>query len=212
MQESEVAASLDHKDTREKEISQMPEKSAWVGLSTIQAFPSYQDQAAAAAAGAPGAKNYLAAKDRKPWFDPTPESTGATPENPKGFKDHFEMGGVQFVRYLFAFKGKRAADESGGVENLVMTLTEAATVNIAPTGPGMTNVPGTGKDVPTPFKQNLLPTQKLLRQTPLSGFDIRNLDVILPTEQAAADAQSTTAAVARIEAKIDRIMVALKVA
>lgn len=184
----------------------MAAKPAWESLDSIQAFVSYQDQNAASAAGAPGAKEYVSTRDRKAWFDPKPGDKGATPENPQGFKDHFEMGGVKYVRYLHAFKGQIAPDQSGIVENLVMTLDEAGKVNIMPSGPGMTNVPTTGKDVPTPFRQGLSPTQKLLRKTPMEDFDIRNMDVILPAEQAAQDAQSIFAGVVRIEAKVDKLL------
>lgn len=183
----------------------MPEtKPAWESLEKLQAFPTFQNQDAASLAQAPGARNYLPTQDERNWYDPNPGEAGP-------FRVQFEVGGAPWVMYRFAFTGKMDAAENGIVSSIAMPITQAARVNIKPSGAGMTNVPGTGKVVPVPLNRDLLPTERIRRQTPFSPFEIRNLDVSPPSEQAAADAQQTAAATVRIEAKVDKILAKLQI-
>jgi len=188
----------------------MPEfiKKAWQDLKDLLAFVSFATQEDAIAAGVPAveAKAYVANEDEKNWRDPDANKPGPG-------KRHFNVKGVPWVMYLNGtFTGKLVdAEQNGIVEDLAMPVAEALKLNILPKGTGMTNVPATGRVVPVPLSAPLAPTQKIRREMPLGPWKIRNLDVILSTEQASQDAQSTAAAVVRIEAKVDRMLAELHI-
>lgn len=181
----------------------MPEtiKKAWQDLKDLLAFVTFATQEEAAAAGNPVAKNYVANEDEKNWRDPDADKPGPG-------KRLFTSKGVPWVLYLNGtFSGAQVdADQNGIVEDLAMPVSEALKLNIPPKGTGQTNVPITGRVVPVPFSAPLAPTQKIRRETPMGPWKIRNYDVPLPSEQAAQDAQSSAAGVARIEAKVDKIL------
>jgi hypothetical protein len=180
----------------------METKPAWESLEKLQAFPTYQDQAAAAAANAPGAKEYVANQDERHWYDPDP---GA----PSPFKTHFEVGAVPWVMYRFAFTGKMDADENGIVSSIAMPIAQAGKVNIMPSGLGMTNLPSTGRTVPVPMSRDLAATEKIRRQTPFSAAMIRNVDVMLPGEAAAQTVELMAVALAQANQKLDKVLAKL---
>ncbi len=177
----------------------METKPAWESLEKLQAFPTYQDQASAAAANAPGAKEYVANHDERHWYDPDPGAVSL-------FKVQFEVGGQPWVMYRFAFTGKMDAGENGIVSSIAMPLAQAGRVNIMPSGNGMTNVPSTGRVVPVPLTRDLSGTEKIRRQTPFSAFMIRNMDVMLPSEVAAQTVDMIGQAVEQANAKLDKLL------
>ena len=188
----------------------MPEtKPAWEPLEGHQVVRTFATQEEAATAGVPGAKNYVAAEDQKLWADPKagePDPEPAPGETPKPkTKQHFEVAGVPWVLYFFCFKGKCDPNQDGVLETLALPVAQALKLNIKPTTVGG-SAPGTGNTVPVPLTGPLSATQKIRRPAPLGGFQIRNLDVPLPTEQAAQESSATAAAVARIEAKVDKLL------
>jgi hypothetical protein len=182
----------------------MPEtKPAWEPIEDYLTFVTYPNQETAAAAAAPGARNYVATEDQKDWYD---RNAG----QPSPGKRLFTSRGVPWVLYLYgAFTGKLDNDGNGIVEDLAMTVDEAAKVNIIPKGPNMTNIPQTGNTVPVPFISPLSPTQKIRREMPMGGFKIRNIDVLLPGEQAQQNLENT---LAEILANQRKIMTALGIA
>jgi len=187
------------------------QKLAWEGLEKLQAFPTFATQDAAAAAGAPGAKDYVSTQDERNHFDPNPAE-------PADYKIHFYVGSVLWVMYRFVFGGKLDPDQNGILVSLAMPAEQAGKVNIKPSGTGMTNVPGTGKVMPVPLKRDLLPTEKIRRQTAFSNFQIRNLDVALPSEVAASTVDSMAKTVqdlltglAEVQLKLGKIMAKLGV-
>jgi hypothetical protein len=153
-------------------------KPAWEPIETYQAFPTYATQEAALAAGIPGAKTYTATDDEKNWIDPKANEPGPG-------KRIATYKGAPWVLYLDGtFSGKLIdADQNGIVEDLAMPVAEALKLNIKPSGPGMTNVPGTGNVVPVPLNGALAPTQKIRRETPMGAWKVRNFDVLLPAEE-----------------------------
>lgn len=186
----------------------METKPAWESLEEHQVATTFQTQDKAAAAGAPGAKTYVATEDEKLWFDPKagepdPEPTPGETPKPKT-KQHFDIAGVPWVMYLFCFKGKADANQDGVLENLALPVSQALKLNIKPTTVGG-SAPGTGKIVPVPLNGPLTATQKIRRPTHTAGFQIRNIDVQTEPEQVADQAQATAAAVVRIETKLNAI-------
>ena len=194
----------------------MPEtKPAWEPLEGHQVVRTFATQEEAATAGVPGAKNYVAAEDQKLWFDPKagePDPEPAPGKTPKPkTKEHFEVGGVPWVLYLFCFKDKRDANEDGVLESLALPVSQALKLNIKPTVVGG-SAPGTGNTVPVPLSGPLEPTQKIRRRSSFAGFEIRNVDVPTETEKVADQTKDTAEAVVRIEAKVDRILAHFKIA
>jgi hypothetical protein len=163
-----------------------------------QEFTTFATQDDAAKVNAPGAKTYVAAEDSKGWFDPNPE------DGTEG-KFNFTMGDKLMVFYPRVFLGKMTDQGVGITVSLVIAAEFAKRVNIPPTGPLMTNVPGTGKVTPVPLKA-LAATQVLLRPNPFSPFQVRNTDVPLAEEAAQQGAADTLATLKRVETKVDKIM------
>jgi hypothetical protein len=96
----------------------------------------------------------------------------------------FEFDDVPMVTFQRVFFGKAGTDGRGVLESLTMTVEEANTFNIAPTGPGSTNVPGADRPPrPVPVKQ-LSSVQALVRRDGHPLFEVRNLDVASPMEAA----------------------------
>lgn len=178
----------------------MVDKTAWESLEGHQAFTTYATQADAAAASAPGAKDYVATQDEKGWHDPKADTT-------EDGRRQIKVGGVPHVMYPAVFTGVADAAGIGIVEELVIPVAQAKKVNIKPTGTGMTNVPGTGNTVKVPLKPMTV-FQKIQRRSGVSNFWIRNTDVA-EESNTAVDLSPTLAALAALDAKVDKILAKL---
>lgn len=182
----------------------MPEtKPAWENLEKLQAFPTFQDQDAAAATLAPGARGYIPTDDEKNWYDPNPAKK-------EYGKVHFTVGTEPWVMYPYVFNKRLDANQDGLLDNVAMPVDVAGKVNIKPSGLGQTNVPGTGHTVPVPFSRDLLPTEKIRRQTPMGDFDIRNIDVQLASEIAAETVDSISDEVVAIGTMVTALAQAME--
>jgi len=182
----------------------MSDKAPWESLEGYQEFMTFATQDDAAKVNAPGAKDYVSTKDAKNWFDPNPEDG-------QGGKFTFDIGDTPHVLYPRAFFGKLNPDQTGILSSLVIPVNDAKRVNIILTGTGMTNVPATGKSTPVPLKA-LGANQVILRQTPFSPFMVRNTDVPLAGEQQQQGNDAVVAALASIEAKVNKILVKFGIA
>ncbi len=176
----------------------MENKPAWQSLEDQQAFTTYATQADAVAASATGAKDYNPAQDEKGWLDPKADTT-------EDGRRQIKVGGVPHVMYPAVFTGVADAAGDGIVEELVIPVAQAKKTNIKPTGPGMTNVPGTGNVVKVPLKP-LTVFQKIRRRSGVSNFWIRNTDVA-EESNTAVDLSPTLAALASMSTKVDKILV-----
>jgi hypothetical protein len=192
----------------------METKPAWESLEGHQVARTFATQEDAAAAGAPGAKTYVATEDQKLWFDPKagePDPEPGPGESPKPkTKMHFQIGGLPWVVYHYCFRDKADANQEGVLENLALPVPQAIKLNIKPTTVGG-SAPGTGNTVPVPLNGPLSPTQKIRRPSHMAGWEIRNIDVQTEPEQVADQAQATAAAVVRIEGTVNKIATKLGV-
>ena len=176
----------------------------WESLASYQEFPTFATQDDAAKVNAPGAKDYVATQDGKGWFDPDPTDN-------KDGKFNFDMGGTQMVFYPRVHTGAMNADGSGKLTSLVVSVAQAARVNIVPTGPGTTNWPSTGKNLPVPLMP-LGPNQTLLKSSPFGPFMVRNTDVPLPADASQVGQDAVLSAVNGVRVQVDKILAKLGIA
>jgi hypothetical protein len=147
---------------------------AFEPLSMYYLAPDYATRAAAEAATGKTLPVFTAKSRPKGWQILEPEKVEGV--------QLFDFDGVPMVMFPRAFFGKQAADGSGVLESLVMSVEEAKTFNLPPTGIGQTNVPGADKlGRPVPLKA-LSDRQKIMRKDFATGWQVRNLDVMLPGE------------------------------
>jgi len=140
-------------------------KTPYEPLAVLSQYPSYATCAELEHATAQTCPTWNPARQPKSWFDAAAKPMFTGP------------GGVQYTMYERIFLGKFGADGKGVIEQLILPVTEARTVNIAPKGPGMTNVPGADQpEVPTPLKV-LGPNQAIMQYGPVAVAMVRNLDV-----------------------------------
>jgi hypothetical protein len=167
---------------------------AFEPLSEYYLVPDYATRAAAEAATGKTLPVFTAKSRPKGWQILEPEKVEGV--------QLFDFDGVPMVMFPRAFFGKQAADGSGVLESLVMSVEEAKTFNLAPTATGSTNIPGADKPGrPVPLKA-LSDRQKIMRRNPLSGWEVRNLDVLLPGELDTGFSQADRADLQAIKAAV----------
>ncbi len=150
-------------------------KTPYEPLSVLTLYPSYDTCAAFEQASGLTCPAWNPARQPKSWYDPAAKPMFTGPS------------GVQYTMYERIFLGQFTSDGKGVIQQLILPVTEAQTVNIAPKGIGMTNVPGADQpEVPTPLKP-LGPNQAIMQYGPVGVPMVRNLDV--PVVQ--PDAQQT---------------------
>jgi hypothetical protein len=112
-------------------------------ISTLYLFPVYDTRESYAAATGQPPPDWNPLRQPKGWFDPK------APQSPS-------RRVVYDRAMVLNDKGSPLWDDRGNLilDALVLDKIEAATVNIAPKGPGMTNVPGADvAEVPAPMRE-----------------------------------------------------------
>jgi len=140
-------------------------KAAYEPISKAYLFPVYATAEDAERATGKTLEPFSADLRPKRWIDPNPVDSGleGSDGNPTAEYRGLEEASVA----TGTIKTKRFS----------VPLAEASMFNIPRSGPGMTNVPGADvPEYPAPLKE-LAPTQILVRRTPMSGVEIRNMDV-----------------------------------
>jgi hypothetical protein len=134
-------------------------------LSILHKYPAYTNCAEFTKATGKTCPAWDSSKAPKYWFDPAP-------------KRSLTLAGVPCALYDLVFAGNYGEGGAVVLEQLVISLTDAAQLNIPPIGPGMEeNVPGAGrKAIPVPLNTPSV-TQKVVGLTPMGVPMVRNLDV-----------------------------------
>jgi len=140
-------------------------KTPYEPLSVLTLYPSYDTCPAFEQASTLPCPAWNPARQPKSWYDPAAKPMFTGPS------------GVQYTMYERIFLGQFAVDGKGVIQQLILPVSEAQTVNIAPKGLGTTNLPGADQpEVPTPLKA-LGPNQAIMRYGPVAVPMVRNLDV-----------------------------------
>ena len=166
-------------------------KQAYDPITVLNAFPTYatpEDYTRATGQPCPA---WTLSKHPKYWFDPKPKKMTTGPD------------GTAYTMYTNSFLGNFDPDTQLPIfESLMLSLTEASTVNIPPTGTGETNVPGADANpVQCPSKP-LTSTQQIVRYGVLQIPAVRNLDVPLPSDDATNFTNADRALLQAIAAKL----------
>ena len=167
------------------------QKQAYEPISVLNAFPTYATADDYTRATGQPCPAWNPNRHPKSWLDPKPKKMTTGPD------------GTPYTMYLNSFLGNfDPEDQSPIFESLMLSIAEASTVNIAPTGTGQTNVPGAdATPVPCPSKP-LTSTQQIVRlgigQVPV----VRNIDVPLPSDNAGGFTDADRALLQAIATKL----------
>lgn len=172
-------------------------KAAFDPVSVLYQFPYFQTRADYEKATGKTCPPFSPSGKPKGWFDPNPQATGLT-----------DASGNDLAMYtVIDDKSIGTATIAGGVKTkkFLLTVDDAAVVNIPDKSAGATNIPGADvPEVPVPLK-DLSPTQVLVRQSPFAmGASVRNTDVPLDTP-ATAPSSFTDADRALLQAIADKV-------
>ncbi len=133
------------------------------GIANLYLFPSYATREEYEKKSGKTCPPWDPTRAPKYWLDPKPVKKFVGP------------GNVAYTGYDRVWLGSRDAANNPLLDPLVITLDQAATVNIPPTGPGSTNTPGADiPAVPVPMRA-LEPNEELF-------FDFGGLLVVKNTD------------------------------
>jgi hypothetical protein len=119
------------------------------GITNLYLFPSYATPEDFEKATGQACPPWDPTRAPKHWYDPKPVKKFVGP------------GNIAYTSYDRVWLGSRDAANNPVLDPLVISMDQAAAVNIAPTGPGTTNIPGADvPEVPAPMRA-LEPNEEL---------------------------------------------------